>query len=58
MFFRSFSDLNGDGIRDLIGITSKVPYLKQLGVDAIWLSLFYPSALKDGGHNGADLSQG
>lgn len=33
----------------MVGITSKVPYLKNLGVDAIWLSPFYPSALKDGG---------
>lgn len=31
------------------GITSKVPYLKELGVDAVWLSPFYPSPLKDGG---------
>lgn len=46
---RSFCDANGDGIGDLVGITSKVPYLKNLGVDAIWLSPFYPSALKDGG---------
>lgn len=46
---RSFMDANGDGIGDLVGITSKIPYLKELGVDAIWLSPFYPSALKDGG---------
>ena len=46
---RSFADANGDGIGDLKGITSKVPYLEKLGVDAVWLSPFYPSALKDGG---------
>lgn len=46
---RSFADANGDGIGDLKGITEKVPYLKELGIDAIWLSPFYPSALKDGG---------
>jgi alpha-glucosidase len=46
---RSFADANGDGIGDLKGITEKVPYLKELGVDAVWLSPFYPSALKDGG---------
>src|SRR5438128_1061251 len=46
---RSFADANGDGIGDLKGITDKVPYLKELGVDAVWLSPFYPSALKDGG---------
>jgi alpha-glucosidase len=46
---RSFCDLNGDGIGDFRGITSKVPYLSELGVDAVWLTPFYPSALKDGG---------
>ncbi|QPZ37931.1 glycoside hydrolase family 13 protein [Paramicrobacterium chengjingii] len=48
---RSFSDANGDGIGDLTGITSRVPYLKQLGVNAVWLSPFYPSALADGGYD-------
>ncbi|WVR08821.1 hypothetical protein IAU60_005879 [Kwoniella sp. DSM 27419] len=46
----SFADANGDGIGDLKGIISKVPYLESLGVDAIWMSPFYPSALKDGGY--------
>lgn len=48
---RSFADSNGDGIGDLKGITSKVPYLKSLGIDAVWLSPFYPSALADGGYD-------
>ena len=48
---RSFADSNGDGIGDLKGITSKVPYLKALGIDAVWLSPFYPSALADGGYD-------
>ena len=48
---RSFSDSNGDGIGDLNGITAKVPYLTELGVDAVWLSPFYPSALADGGYD-------
>lgn len=48
---RSFADANGDGIGDLKGIISKVPYLKALGVDAVWLSPFYPSALADGGYD-------
>jgi alpha-glucosidase len=48
---RSFSDSNGDGIGDINGITAKVPYLKELGVDAVWLSPFYPSALADGGYD-------
>ncbi|WRT65341.1 uncharacterized protein IL334_002284 [Kwoniella shivajii] len=51
---RSFADANGDGIGDLKGITSRVPYLKALGVDAVWMSPFYPSALKDGGYDVAD----
>ena len=48
---RSFADANGDGIGDLVGITSRVPYLAELGVDAVWLSPFYPSALADGGYD-------
>ncbi len=48
---RSFADANGDGIGDLRGVTSRIPYLTQLGVDAVWLSPFYPSALADGGYD-------
>ena len=48
---RSFADANGDGIGDLAGITSRVGYLRELGVDAVWLSPFYPSALADGGYD-------
>jgi alpha-glucosidase len=48
---RSFADSNGDGIGDLPGITSRVAYLQWLGVDAVWLSPFYPSALADGGYD-------
>ncbi|MEA5453550.1 glycoside hydrolase family 13 protein [Sinomonas sp. JGH33] len=48
---RSFADASGDGIGDIKGITSKVPYLAELGVDAVWLSPFYPSALADGGYD-------
>ena len=48
---RSFADSNGDGIGDLPGITSRIPYLAALGIDAVWLSPFYPSALADGGYD-------
>lgn len=48
---RSYADADASGIGDLAGITSRVPYLKELGVDAIWLSPFYPSQLADGGYD-------
>jgi alpha-glucosidase len=48
---RSFLDETADGIGDLAGVTSKVPYLVTLGMDAVWLSPFYPSALADGGYD-------
>ena len=51
---RSFADTNGDGLGDIPGITSRVPYLADLGVDAVWLSPFYPSDLADGGYDVAD----
>lgn len=51
---RSFADSNGDGIGDLAGVYSKLDYLKKLGVDAIWLSPFYPSPLADGGYDISD----
>jgi alpha-glucosidase len=51
---RSFKDTTGSGLGDIVGITSKIDYLKQLGVDAIWLSPFYPSELADGGYDVAD----
>ena len=50
---RSFADSNGDGIGDLTGITSKVDYLAELGVDVVWLSPVYPSPQDD---NGYDIS--
>jgi alpha-glucosidase len=48
---RSFADTDGNGIGDLKGVTSRVPYLKSLSIDAVWLSPFYPSALADGGYD-------
>ncbi|GAB2849166.1 glycoside hydrolase family 13 protein [Microbacterium insulae] len=51
---RSFADSNGDGLGDLPGITSRADYLRELGIDAVWLSPFYPSELADGGYDVAD----
>lgn len=51
---RSFQDSNGDGEGDLKGITSRLEYVKDLGVDAIWLSPFYKTPNKDGGYDVAD----
>jgi alpha-glucosidase len=48
---RSFADANGDGIGDLRGILAHTDHLVRLGVDAVWLSPFYPSALADGGYD-------
>ncbi|GAA1059189.1 glycoside hydrolase family 13 protein [Agromyces bracchium] len=48
---RSFADADGDGLGDLRGIRDRVPYLQGLGVDAVWMSPFYPSALADGGYD-------
>jgi oligo-1,6-glucosidase len=51
---RSFMDSNGDGIGDLKGITSKLDYLKQLGVDVVWLSPVYKSPNDDNGYDISD----
>ena len=51
---RSFADANGDGVGDLAGITSRLPYLRRLGVDAVWLSPFYTSPQADAGYDVAD----
>src|ERR1700723_4144590 len=48
---RSFQDSNGDGIGDLNGITSRLDYLQQLGVDAIWIAPMYPSPQVDFGYD-------
>lgn len=51
---RSFCDSNGDGIGDLNGITSKLDYLKELGIDVIWLSPVYQSPNDDNGYDISD----
>lgn len=51
---RSFADSDGDGTGDISGIRSRLPYLSDLGVDAIWISPWYTSPLLDGGYDVAD----
>jgi alpha-glucosidase len=54
IYVRSFADSDGDGLGDLPGIRSRLPYLKELGVDALWLTPFYPSPDADHGYDVAD----
>src|SRR3954462_15480020 len=51
---RSFADGNGDGIGDLAGLRSRLRYLADLGVDAVWVSPWYPSPMKDAGYDVSD----
>lgn len=51
---RSFHDANGDGTGDLRGISDALGYLARLGVDAVWISPWYPSPMVDGGYDVAD----
>jgi alpha-glucosidase len=54
VYLRSFADGNGDGIGDLAGLRAKLPYLAELGIDAIWLNPWYLSPMADGGYDVAD----
>jgi len=51
---RAFQDSNGDGIGDFIGLTQRLDYLEQLGIDTLWLMPFFPSPLRDDGYDIAD----
>jgi alpha-glucosidase len=51
---RSFADGNGDGIGDIAGLRDRLPYLADLGVDAVWISPWYPSPMKDAGYDVSD----
>ncbi len=53
---RAFCDSNGDGIGDIPGVISKLDFLKNLGVTALWLLPFYPSPMRDGGYDIADYT--
>ncbi|WP_369371975.1 glycoside hydrolase family 13 protein [Promicromonospora sp. Populi] len=54
---RSFADGNGDGTGDLAGVRARLPYLRDLGVDAIWYTPWYVSPLADGGYDVRDYRQ-
>ncbi|MFM7775915.1 MAG: alpha-amylase family glycosyl hydrolase, partial [Actinomycetota bacterium] len=54
IYIRSFADSNGDGKGDVEGIRSRLPYLKRLGIDAIWITPWYPSPQKDHGYDVSD----
>ena len=53
---RSFADANGDGVGDLAGIADRLPHIASLGVDAVWISPFYPSPMKDFGYDVSDYT--
>jgi len=57
VYVHSFKDTNGDGIGDLPGVIEKVPYLKKLGIDVIWLTPVYQSPLKDMGYDISDYEK-
>lgn len=54
IYIKSFKDSDGDGVGDLGGIIEKLPYLKELGVDYIWITPFYKSPLRDFGYDVSD----
>jgi alpha-glucosidase len=54
VYLRSFADSNGDGIGDIGGLRARLPYLRDLGVDALWITPWYPSPMADGGYDVRD----
>jgi alpha-glucosidase len=54
VYVRSFADGNGDGVGDLAGLRSRLPYLADLGIEAIWVNPWYASPMADGGYDVAD----
>jgi pullulanase/glycogen debranching enzyme len=57
IYVRSFQDHNGDGVGDLIGVIERLEYVASLGVDAIWVSPFFRSPMKDFGYDVASYRQ-
>jgi alpha-glucosidase len=54
VYIRSFADGDGDGVGDIRGLRTRLPYLASLGVDALWINPWYPSPMRDGGYDVAD----
>src|ERR687890_931140 len=54
---RSFQDTNEDGVGDLAGIAARLPYVADLGVNAVWISPFFRSPMKDFGYDVADYRE-
>ncbi|TCO48075.1 glycoside hydrolase family 13 protein [Actinocrispum wychmicini] len=54
VYVRSFADGDGDGFGDLAGVRARLPYLADLGIDAIWFNPWYPSPMDDGGYDVSD----
>ena len=54
LYIRSFADGDGDGIGDIAGMRARLPYLADLGVDAVWINPWFPSPMADGGYDVAD----
>lgn len=57
IYIRSFADGDGNGVGDIAGIRSRLGYLRDLGVDAIWITPWYPSPMADGGYDVADYRE-
>jgi alpha-glucosidase len=55
VYIRSFADSDGDGVGDIAGLRSRLPYLADLGVDAVWITPWYPSPMKDAGYDVSDF---
>ncbi|WP_171108595.1 MULTISPECIES: glycoside hydrolase family 13 protein [unclassified Streptomyces] len=55
VYIRSFADGDGDGVGDIAGLRFRLPYLKSLGVDALWINPWYKSPMADGGYDVADF---
>lgn len=54
VYIRSFADANGDGVGDIAGIRARLGYLRSLGIDAVWITPWFPSPMEDGGYDVAD----